>query len=279
MISPAKILFYLIELINCYASVYYANFLFFYLKREFGFGEVENLLTAAVGGFVYIIAAWQGGKFSEHFGCIRSLFIGSIGVILSLALGMLFHTATAQVVVFCLWTVGVCFIWPALEALISERAGIALSKMVGIYNVTWAAGGAVGYFTAGILIEKLGMVSLFWLPLGLTAFQLALVPYAARLLQKENDHQYQDEPLSPAARPVDADRFLRMAWLANPFPDVAINTVIPLIPSIAEKLALSTGMAGIVCSLWMFARLAAFGALWRWTGWHYRFQWLMWLLF
>jgi predicted MFS family arabinose efflux permease len=47
-----------------------------------------------------------------------------------------------------------------------------------------------------------------------------------------------------------------------------------LIPSIAEKLSLSTGMAGIVCSLWMFARLAAFAAFWRWTGWHYRFRWL-----
>lgn len=53
MISPAKVLFYLFELINCYAAVYYSNFLFFYLRRTFGFGEVENLLTAALGGFVY----------------------------------------------------------------------------------------------------------------------------------------------------------------------------------------------------------------------------------
>ena len=65
MISPAKILLYLIELINCYAAVYYSNFLFFYLRRTFGFGEVENLLTAALGGFVYIIAAWQGGKLAN----------------------------------------------------------------------------------------------------------------------------------------------------------------------------------------------------------------------
>ena len=63
-----------------------------------------------------------------------------------------------------------------------------------------------------------------------------------------------------------------MAWIANPFCYVAINTVIPLIPSIAEKLDLSTAMAGIVCSLWMFARLAAFAACWRWAGWHYRFS-------
>ena len=274
MISPAKVLIYLIELINSYASIYYSNFLFFYLQRTFGFGEKENLLTAALGGFVYIIAAWQGGKWVERYGCLRMLYLGACGVILSLALGMVFTTATAQIMVFCLWTVGVSFIWPALETLISERAGASLAKMVGIYNVTWAAGGAAGYFTAGILIEKLGMASVFWLPLGLTVVELALLPCAARWLKKENDRQCHEEPLTSAFCPADAKRFLRMAWLANPCSYVAINTVIPLIPSIAEKLALSTGMAGIVCSLWMFARLAAFAAFWLWTGWHYRFQWL-----
>ena len=274
MISPAKILFYLIELINCYAAVYYSNFLFFYLRRTFGFGEVENLLTAALGGFVYIIAAWQGGKLAQRFGCIKMLYIGCCGIILSLTLGMVFPIPPAQIIVFCLWTVGVCFIWPALETIISERAGAQLPKMVGIYNVTWAAGAAVGYFTAGMLIEKLGMASLFWLPLGLTALELALLPLAARLLEKENNCPCQEESQTPAVCEADAKRFLRMAWVANPFSYVAINTVIPLIPSIAEKLSLSTGMAGIVCSLWMFARLAAFAAFWRWTGWHYRFSWL-----
>jgi MFS family permease len=175
MISPAKILFYLFELINCYAAVYYSNFLFFYLRRTFGFGEVENLLTAALGGFVYIIAAWQGGKLAQRYGCIRMIYMGCCGIILSLTLGMVLATATAQIMVFCLWTVGVCFIWPALETLISDRAGAKLAKMVGIYNVTWAAGGALGYFTAGVLIEKLGMASLFWLPLGLTVVELAIL--------------------------------------------------------------------------------------------------------
>ena len=274
MISPAKILLYLMELINCYAAVYYSNFLFFYLRRTFGFGEVENLLTAALGGFVYIIAAWQGGKLAQRHGCIRMIYIGCCGIIMSLTLGMIVTTATAQIMVFCLWTVGVCFIWPALETLISERSGASLAKMVGIYNVTWAGGAAVGYFTAGILIEKMGMESLFWLPLGLTALELALLPCAARLLEKENDRPCQEENLTQAVCEADTKKFLQMAWIANPFSYVAINTVIPLIPSLAEKFYLSTGMAGIVCSLWMFARLAAFAVFWRWTGWHYRFSWL-----
>jgi len=80
--------------------------------------------------------------------------------------------------------------------------------------------------------------------------------------------------VSWAARFADADSFLRMAWFANPFSCAAINTVIPLIPYFTERLSLSTGMAGIVCSLWMFARLGAFVAFWQWAGWYYRFRWL-----
>ncbi len=274
MISPAKALFYLIELINCYAAVYYSNFLFFYLRGTFGFGEAANLLTAALSGFVYVFAAWQGGKLAQRYGCIRILALGLCGVIIALALGMAFPTPTAQIMVFCLWTVGVCFIWPALETLISERPGTQLSKMVGIYNVTWAGGAAVGYFTAGILIEKLGMLSLFWLPLGLTLVELALLPLAARWRKREIAGQYSAESLTQAASLADGKSFLLMAWIANPFSFVAINTVLPLIPSLAEKFDLSTGMAGVVCSLWMFVRLAAFGIFWRWTGWHYHFRWL-----
>ena len=68
---------------------------------------------------------------------------------------------------------------------------------------------------------------------------------------------------------------MHMAWLANPLAYVAINTIIPLIPSISGKMGLTTGIAGMVCSVWMFARLATFLVLWRWTVWHYRFRWLI----
>lgn len=274
MISQAKALLYLIELFNCYAAIYYCCFLFFYLRKTFGFSEAANLLTAALGGFVYIIASWQGGKLVQRYGGIKMIYMGACIVILSLAAGLVYTTPMAEVMVYCLWTVGICLIWPALETLISERAGVSLPKMVGIYNVTWATGSAIAYFTAGIFIEKFGMLSLFWIPLGLTAIELALLPLAANRLKKEDAHEYHDRQLSLEKSPADAKQFLRMAWIANPFSYVAINTIIPLIPSIAERLSLSTSMAGIVCSVWMFARLAAFLTCWQWTAWHYRFGWL-----
>jgi len=68
--KPSKMVFYGIELINCYAVVFYSNFLFFYMKTRFGFGELENLLLAALNGFIYIFAAWQGGAFAQRFGYV-----------------------------------------------------------------------------------------------------------------------------------------------------------------------------------------------------------------
>ncbi|HLZ19378.1 MAG TPA: MFS transporter, partial [Smithellaceae bacterium] len=240
----------------------------------FGFSEAQNLMTAALGGFVYIIAAWQGGKLAQRYGCMKFLYLGCFVMAVSLTAGLLFSSPPAQIIVYCLWTAGVCLVWPALEAMISERAGASLPKMIGIYNVTWACGGAVAYFTAGILIENLGMASLFWLPLGITVAEAAILPLASRYLKQENLLQNHEKIQPAPVSPAHAKRFLLMAWIANPFSYVAINTVIPLIPSIAENLGLSTGQAGILCSLWMFARLAAFILFWQWTGWHYRFRWL-----
>ncbi|MDO9228650.1 MAG: MFS transporter [Syntrophales bacterium] len=272
--TSSKALFFLLELINCYAVVYYSNFLFFYMKAMFGFGELENLLLAALNGIVYAVAAWQGGAFAQRFGCVRSLYIGFGGLAATLLCALCLHAALGQVVVFAVWSVFVCFTWPALEAIVSDKAGSRLSDMVGIYNVTWAASSAAAYFTAGILLEQLGMQSLFWVPLCLHALQIALLPLTVYVAKRER-HPVPSAINAPEAITSEhAGRFMHMAWIANPLSYVAINTILPLIPSIAGKLGLSTATAGIACSVWMFARLGVFVLLWRWTGWHYRFRWL-----
>ncbi len=66
-----------------------------------------------------------------------------------------------------------------------------------------------------------------------------------------------------------------MVWLAIPFSYVGITTVMAMIPALARTLAMSPAQAGLFCSIWMFVRLGTFVALWQWTGWHYRFRWLL----
>jgi predicted MFS family arabinose efflux permease len=274
--TPSKAVYFLIELLTCYGAIYYSYFFFFYMKIRFGFCGQDNLLCAALYGFVYLFAAWQGGKFAQRFGSRRSVCIGFIGVAGSMIAGLVLHSAICQVIILAAWTVSVCFIWPALEAIVSEGDGVNLSDMVGFYNITWAFSGAVAYFSGGMLLERLGLQSLFWLPLSLVAVQLLLMPLAASLAKKEKSVAPSAAAAGvPASAPPSCSRqFLHLAWLANPLAYVAINTTIPLIPTLSVHLGLSTGAAGIFCSIWMFARLAAFIVLWRWTWWHYRFRFL-----
>jgi MFS family permease len=272
--SVSKGLIFLIELINCFAAVYYSNFLFFYMKIRFGFGELENLLLAALNGLVYIVAAWKGGAFAQRHGYYFSLYVGFSLFASAMAAGLFFHTAYAQVIIFALWSIAVCFIWPAIEAIVCEGSGKKLPDMVGFYNITWAAGGAFAYFTAGILLERCGLQSLFWIPLGLIAIETVLLIIVRKAARPKQSSAGPAEIVTSEGRPADAKHFMHLAWLANPLAYVAINTVIPLVPTLSAKLGLSTAAAGIVCSVWMFARLGAFVWLWRWTGWHYRFGWL-----
>jgi hypothetical protein len=89
---------------------------------------------------------------------------------------------------------------------------------------------------------------------------------------RENHHAPES---SSRNQPVSPQTFLKMAWLANPFAYVAINTLFAVMPGVAERLALSPTRVGLFCSVWLFGRLGAFVLLWRWRGWHYRFRWLV----
>jgi predicted MFS family arabinose efflux permease len=272
---------FLLEWLNICAVAYYFNYLFFLTRDRYGFTNAENLLLAAINGFFYIIAAWLGGKFAQKHGCFLSLKVGFSVMLLALAAGSFFASAPALYPVMIVWTFGTCFTWPALEALAAEnetRPG--LCRMIGLYNLTWASGAAVAYFTGGALLQYLGQQSLYYVPMALHAAQLVILLVLEKNVDKTTAARSENPPVSqePVLHPVPAATgraFLSMAWLANPFAYVAMNTIIPLLPDLAARFQLSTELAGFVGSVWMFARLAAFFILWRWEGWHYRFNWLV----
>jgi hypothetical protein len=277
-----KIGYFILAWLNIYATAYYGNYIFFLMQKEFGFGNRENLLMAAVNGFIYIPFAWFAGKFAQKRGYYLALKVGFGIMTVALLAGAQAASVPAHYAVMMAWTIGMCFTWPTLEALVSEgedRKG--LTTMIGIYNVVWASGAAVSYFTGGALLETLGLRSLFWFPPILHVLQFGVViflEHQSRQFQAAATQESDDIPIDPHDLSVTIERrkiFLQLAWLANPFAYIAMNTVIPLIPYIALRLELSTTLAGFVGSVWLFARLAAFAGLWWWAGWHYRFGWLV----
>jgi predicted MFS family arabinose efflux permease len=274
----SKTVFFVLEGLNALTTSYFYSYVFFLLRDRYGFGNLGNLLAAALGGFVYIFAAWQGGRFAQRFGYFTALKTGFGGMAVCLMLGALVPSLPVLLLVLAGWTAAVCFTWPTLEALVSDGVSDEiLPKNIGIYNVVWSAGQASMYFIGGTLYETLGHNSILWLPafvhggLFLSVACLGKNPVHAAPPARPAGH-----PLQAAAfaQPVGPRTFLRMVWLAIPFSYIGITTVIAIIPALAKALGLSTAQAGLFCSVWMFVRLGTFVTLWQWTGWHYRFRWL-----
>ncbi len=310
----------ILEGLNSFATVYYFYYLYFFMQQKFGFDNQANLGLAALSGLIYMCAVWWAGKFAQRFGYFTALKLGFPLMAAALGLGAQLHSAGGQILVMAGTILGMSFTWPTLEALVSEgETPAGLQRMVGIYNVVWAATAALAYFTGGALLDALGLNSLFYVPMAMLMGQLGLtfwlegragpramgweprVGEERGVAGNQGNALIKNGLLSPAlsssggegeeafgsgegrgstataqvsTRPS-ARAFVRMAWLANPFAYVAINTLIAVMPGLARRLDLSTMLAGFCGSVWCFARLGAFFALWFWNGWHYRFGWLL----
>lgn len=277
-----KLGYFTLEAINSFASTFFVFYLVFLTNAEFGFSTRDNLLLMATHGFFYIFASWQGGRFTQRVGYLNALKIGFAGMAIGLSLGLLVPGALGQVLALIGWTLPCCLIWPSLEALVTEGEDYAgTARMVGCYNIVWSAASAVAFFSGGWLWDKLGKQGLYGICIALMIGQFFFTLWLARCAKKtpsaakpvsEPTHQPEAAALHQSLPP---QRFLQMAWLANPFAYVAVNTVGAVIPQLAQKFQLSPTQSGVFCSLWFFVRAAAFIGLWCWTGWHYRFRWLL----
>jgi predicted MFS family arabinose efflux permease len=284
----SKTPYFILEGLNSAATVFYTYYVYFLMKSAYGWSDAANLRLAAMSGCIYMFGAWWGGKFAQRFGYSTALKIGYCVMALALAAGCLASTAGGHVAVLAAVLIGMCFTWPALEALISENeAPASLQHQLGVYNVIWAGTGALAYFFGGTVLDRLGFKSLYFLPAVTMVAQLiftwwigrksASIEPAAMAGPAPSGHSpVQDSFPALNPRPISrARRFLKMAWLANPFAYVALQTVIAVIPGVARRLDLSTSVAGFCCSVWCFSRMGGFVALWLWSGWHYRFAWLL----
>jgi predicted MFS family arabinose efflux permease len=279
--------YYACAAISTLATSYYLNYLFFHLRDRFGFGNRENLAAAALHGSLYMVSAWQAGRFAERRGFRTSLLLGSIGLVFVMVLGALAPTARVEIGALACYSLVLLLIWPALEALIIQgEPPSRVPHVVGLYNCTWSGSAAIAYFTGGALYARFGAGAVFWLPAILFGVQALFV--ASWRGQAAPGARFAAEASAPptllegteagtvrhTARPAAAHVFLRLAWVGNPFSYVAMYTLIAVMPALVAHLGLSAGRIGVFCSVWMFGRLAAFAVLWRWTGWHYRFGWL-----
>jgi predicted MFS family arabinose efflux permease len=266
------------------ATFYHFSYLFFLLRDRYGFDDRLNLRVAALHGAVYVFAAWQGGRFAERRGYATSLGVGFAGLAACMVAGSLASSVEGILAVVVAYTVVLLLIWPALEALATaDVPPDRVPHMVGVYNLTWSGSAALAYFTGGPLYDWLGGHLIFTVPAALFLSQGAALWWMSRQgASRPPRPDVAEIVVATAATPVElrthperAATFLRLAWLANPLSYVAIYTLLAVMPGLASALGLSPTQVGLFCSIWFFARLVSFGVLWQWTGWHYRFRFLV----
>jgi MFS family permease len=275
--------------LNGLATAYYINYIFFYMEKQFGQDKSQNLLLGAFYGFTYLFAASSYGKLAHRFGYFPMLRVGLLGMTVALLIGGILplisgypHQAIyAQFVVLMMWTITTSFTWPTLQALLSRESPSELPRLVGIYNLLWAGGGAVSQFTGGALFDHVSREFLFWVPVALNVTQLFIVARLEIMTAKAGPPPVVAVTASESLPPPNprstakSRSFLRLAWAANPFAYIAVYGFVPVIPQLSQKLHLTTTAAGFIFSVWFWARLAAFLWFWKWPGWHYRFRWLV----
>ncbi|MCS7337650.1 MAG: hypothetical protein NZ739_05350 [Verrucomicrobiae bacterium] len=277
-----KTWYFVIEGVNSFVTTFFFYYLYFFMQARHGFDTKANLSLAAFTGLVYAIGSWLGGRFAQRAGYFTALKLGFSVMIGAILFGWASDSGVARVCAMSVAVAGMCLTWPALEALVSENESKAgIQHHVGIYNIVWASTGALAYFTGGALVEKLGAPGLFGLPVAIVSGLLALTLVLERAASRPDAPRAhtvtaavnEPDPAGhcPGAR---AKTFLHMAWVANPFAYMAINTLVAAMPTVALRLELSPMEAGFYCSTWLFARVIAFGLLWAWPGWHYRAGWL-----
>jgi MFS family permease len=273
-----------LEGINSFGTTLYFYYIYFFTEKQFGFTKLQNLLLAAAVGLVYGIASIAGGRFAQKRGYFTALKAGYATMAIVIGAGAFIEALPIHLALMLVGACGMALTWPALEALVSEGVSRReLQRNVGIYNVVWGGLGALAYFCGGALYKAFGFKVMFLVPAVIHVFQFVAASaleratrggqatrtsgHSAEQLREEHDFEHRRLPVSPKT-------FLRMAWLANPFAYLAINTVIAVVPSLARELQLSVMHAGIFCSVWLFMRTASFLLLWLWPGWHYSFRWL-----
>src|ERR1051326_2653287 len=174
--SRTKAGIFILTGLNSVSTTYYFYYLYFFMQERFGFDRMRNLLLAAALGLIYMFASILCGRFAHRHGHFLSLRIGFFILAAMLSAGARLPWAAGQLGVAVLCDVGMCFTWPTLEAMVSEGESPAgLQRMVGVYNLVWAGGGALAYFTGGAMLEHFGLASLFQIPAALQWAQLALL--------------------------------------------------------------------------------------------------------
>lgn len=263
----------------------------FFARERFQWSTGRIGLSQAFVGLAIAVSSYIGGKIAHK----RSPRAGvSWGIALSIAFSFMGWALGRTELFFVLSFAGFAFCsslaWPGIEvALVEGRSIGRVAQNISYYNLTWSFGSALSFLLATPLMTLLGLKALLLLPAILYLLNLFLLRWLfPKDIAPEKEGEETPDEIAEGGR-IEAERkthsaeerraFRMLGWVANPFAVVALNVFISSTPAIQTRLHIPLAIASVWCSLWLFFRTLSFELIRRWTWWHYRWGFLVFVFF
>ncbi len=163
---------------------------------------------------------------------------------------------------------GMGFFWPPIQAAVADEGDLGmLEKNLGLFNVFWSSGKAMGFLVAGGLYARFGGEPIFLLASAVMLLMMVVIPRRREGVAEEEDEDRAGFGRVPAK---DLLAFLRMAWLANAIAFGVGHTMNTQYPKLMVEIGLGSQSFGIYLALIFVMQTLVFLFLRTVQGWRFR---------
>lgn len=232
----------------------------------------------AISAFCYSSACLIAGPISDRIGRKASVGLACLGLCISYMVAALMRRVSYLLGLAALSGTSLAFFWPAVQAWIADLSGSdrrRLARRLGVFNVSWAAGLAVGPTYTGYLWafgadEGISQSLVFRSIAGAMGLLAAIVAVArVRPLDYGTDMtpEYHDAPISTHSESLLFGA--RAGTFASWF---AVGVIGSLFPKLADELGFDARLRGMLASCYHTGQLGLFifamtGGEWRFRRW------------
>lgn len=272
---------YAAETLASYTSTLVPAGIYWYAATVLNASDSQRLWLAATFGYAYVLIAFFAGKLVERWGSRRIALTTVASGVASAMLGLVCTWKFGLVglaIALLLYNLTSTTFWPAAETAITRTPGKwSLATRTSFYNIVWAVTAFLAYLTVGWIFQH-GHFSAFVIAACLSLVGLAILMIYTRpdATTDGHGHDLAEPAAEDPAVAKRATRLLHMAWVGNAMAYVAIQTLAPMIPTLARNAHIPTPALGAAAaSAWTLTRTLFFVVVLRWTSWHYSVRYLL----
>jgi MFS family permease len=286
-----------IEAILSFACSFLFIGVFFYTAKVFGWHLLQNFLLASAQGLVYMISALFSQRVARAVGRRRLLILSHITLAGITLAGVLISSHAVLTGVIIAYVPLIAINWPIIESAVAANADPhALSRRIGLYNLIWAATGAIGLAAQGTLV-RVDVRAVFFIPMVIHIVITAIVLTRRDFGNWADDKTRESDAPSPRAGYAPGDnpdsslpahapphahlepepallaqrtQALWLSRIALPSTYVVIYSLSALMPLLPVVKSLDSATQTLVGSTWLASRWLTFWFLGMTVFWHTR---------